>query len=593
MAGERYRQLKAGQGQLHPLNCFSPAMEDDEAYEYLEKALEQAPETEGKISEQDKALNSADGGGGDADEDGGASAKEDVSEKGEDREAEEGSADARETAEAGDGEQEDGGSRREGRTRSPPRERGRHPEKRDRNRQSHHRHHHHHHHHRRRSKSRSRRRKHHHHHHHHDHHKRRRKSRSKSRSGRGRERSRSRGKPMDRGPPPKTKADREVEERKKELEKLERDTRTVFAYNMSTKAYEWDLFEFFSRAGTVQDVQIIYDRSTGRSKGMAYVEMSTKAEAEAALGLSGQPIRGHPCMVKHSEAEKNIAWEAQQAQKAAGFTQDGENANAFSALQMGGGPAHLQVRGLHPGVSDTDLRAVFEPFGALEECSVERDDEGKSAGSARVSFKSGPAALAAITQLNGFNLAGQPLQVALAQAGGTGQQEPSQQAPQKGGEGLFDDESAGLKMDSRSRYMLMQRLAGAEEAQKSQPAPPQSTASQRDSPPDVEMQGRLGSGSPIPTECLLLKNMFDPEEETDPEWWLDIQEDVREECSKSGDVEHIWVDKDSKGFAYVKFDSVDSAQKAYKTLNGRYFNGRRISAEYQFSAVYKDFFELR
>ncbi|KAL3502253.1 hypothetical protein ACH5RR_036702 [Cinchona calisaya] len=35
-----------------------------------------------------------------------------------------------------------------------------------------------------------------------------------------------------------------------------------------------------------------------------------------------------------------------------------------------------------------------------------------------------------------------------------------------------------------------------------------------------------------PCECLLLKNMFDPATETDPEFDLDIWDDVHEECSK-------------------------------------------------------------
>jgi RNA-binding protein 39 len=54
---------------------------------------------------------------------------------------------------------------------------------------------------------------------------------------------------------------REAELRARELEELDRDVRTVFAYNVSTKADERDLFEFFSGAGTVLDVRIIYDLS--------------------------------------------------------------------------------------------------------------------------------------------------------------------------------------------------------------------------------------------------------------------------------------------------------------------------------------------
>jgi len=111
------------------------------------------------------------------------------------------------------------------------------------------------------------------------------------------------------------KEEREAEERNRELEELDRDTRTVFAYNLSTKGGEREVFEFFGQAGTVLDVRIIYDRNTPKSKGMAYVEMSAQSEIPAALSLTGQMLMGQVVMVKASEAEKNLAWEAAQQQK--------------------------------------------------------------------------------------------------------------------------------------------------------------------------------------------------------------------------------------------------------------------------------------
>jgi RNA-binding protein 39 len=77
--------------------------------------------------------------------------------------------------------------------------------------------------------------------------------------------------------------ERALEKQRRELEALERDARTVFAYNLSTKADERDVFQFFGRAGVVSDVRIIYDRNTPRSKGMAYVEFADKESITAAL----------------------------------------------------------------------------------------------------------------------------------------------------------------------------------------------------------------------------------------------------------------------------------------------------------------------
>lgn len=69
---------------------------------------------------------------------------------------------------------------------------------------------------------------------------------------------------------------REQREKERELKELDRDIRTVFAYNLPLKADERDLFEFFSKAGPIEDVRIIMDRNTRKSKGFAYIEYTNK-----------------------------------------------------------------------------------------------------------------------------------------------------------------------------------------------------------------------------------------------------------------------------------------------------------------------------
>lgn len=69
---------------------------------------------------------------------------------------------------------------------------------------------------------------------------------------------------------------REARERERELQELDKDIRTVFAYNLSLKAAERDIFELFSRAGKVVDVRIIMDRNTRKSKGFAYIEYANR-----------------------------------------------------------------------------------------------------------------------------------------------------------------------------------------------------------------------------------------------------------------------------------------------------------------------------
>ncbi|QXW19733.1 RNA-binding protein [Comamonas aquatica] len=53
------------------------------------------------------------------------------------------------------------------------------------------------------------------------------------------------------------------------------------------------LRKLFTNYGTVTSSQVILDRDSGRSRGFAFVEMSTSEAAAAAVqGLNGQPTEG-------------------------------------------------------------------------------------------------------------------------------------------------------------------------------------------------------------------------------------------------------------------------------------------------------------
>ncbi|CAB4321216.1 unnamed protein product [Prunus armeniaca] len=84
----------------------------------------------------------------------------------------------------------------------------------------------------------------------------------------------------------------------------------------------------------------------------------------------------------------------------------------------------------------------------------------------------------------------------------------------------------------------------------------------------------------VPSECLLLKNMFDPAVETEPNFDLDIKEDVQEECSKYGNLRHIFVDKNTAGHVYLRFENTQAAINARHVLHGRWFAGKMIEATF-------------
>ena len=59
--------------------------------------------------------------------------------------------------------------------------------------------------------------------------------------------------------------------------------RKLYIGNLPYSATEDALRGEFSKLGSVDSVKIITDRDTGRSKGFAFIEMSTDAEAEEAI----------------------------------------------------------------------------------------------------------------------------------------------------------------------------------------------------------------------------------------------------------------------------------------------------------------------
>ena len=65
----------------------------------------------------------------------------------------------------------------------------------------------------------------------------------------------------------------------------------VYVGNLSYETTEDELRKAFEEFGSVESVDIITDKYTGKSKGFAFVEMSSDEETKAAInGLNGQQL---------------------------------------------------------------------------------------------------------------------------------------------------------------------------------------------------------------------------------------------------------------------------------------------------------------
>jgi RNA recognition motif-containing protein len=79
-------------------------------------------------------------------------------------------------------------------------------------------------------------------------------------------------------------------------------TTRLYVGNLSFNATADSVRSAFQEFGTVTDVHLVSDRETGRSRGFAFVTMSTPEEgAKAMQSMDGQNLDGRPLRVNEAE----------------------------------------------------------------------------------------------------------------------------------------------------------------------------------------------------------------------------------------------------------------------------------------------------
>lgn len=227
-----------------------------------------------------------------------------------------------------------------------------------------------------------------------------------------------------------------------------------------------------------------------------------------AIALSGQLLMGQPVMVKPSEAEKNLV-------------QSTASTGGSAGLVGPYGPVDrkLYVGNLHFNMTELQLRQIFEPFGTVELVQLPLDLEtGHCKGFGFVQFAQVEHAKAA-QSLNGkLEIAGRVIKVSSV-TDHVGAQDTSAKSAD-----FDDDDGGGLALNAHSRALLMQKLdrsgiatsiAGTlgiptiNGAPLVQPALPLPIGGQVGVPMQI-LAPSVAETVGNPSECLVMKNMFDP-----------------------------------------------------------------------------------
>ena len=79
----------------------------------------------------------------------------------------------------------------------------------------------------------------------------------------------------------------------------------LFVGNLSFNTTPEELEGVFGGSGTVESVNIITDKFTGRSRGFGFIEMSTEEEAQAAIeALHGHELQGRALTVNEAKPQQ-------------------------------------------------------------------------------------------------------------------------------------------------------------------------------------------------------------------------------------------------------------------------------------------------
>ncbi|VAH91528.1 unnamed protein product [Triticum turgidum subsp. durum] len=171
----------------------------------------------------------------------------------------------------------------------------------------------------------------------------------------------------------------------------------VFVGNLPFSVDSAQLAGLFEQAGSVEMVEVIYDKLTGRSRGFGFVTMSTVEEVEEAVErLNGYVLDGRSLKVNSGPPPPR------DQSSPRGFREQSGGFRQQSSRGPGGGDNRVYVGNLSWNVDDSALANLFNQQGSVLGARVIYDREsGRSRGFGFVTYGTSDEVEKAVSNLDG------------------------------------------------------------------------------------------------------------------------------------------------------------------------------------------------
>lgn len=351
----------------------------------------------------------------------------------------------------------------------------------------------------------------------------------------------------------------------------------VYVGSISFEMREDTVKAAFEEFGAVKSCSMSWDQVTNKHKGFAFVEYEIPEAAQLALvhmnskQLCGRAIKvGRPSnMPQAAPVIDQIQAECKESNR-------------------------IYVANVHENLSEQELSNLFDPFGPIRSCKLALTpnvDQPQHRGYGFIEYESDASATEAIEAMDNLDLGDRVLHVCRATTPsenvsiyGTLENELVSLVTTGGGSqpNDIDDTQVLSNEHNNNSSTKLDRSPTSH-----RPSHEHSLHKARET--ETDLGDSAANDDDGASNVLVLRNMVTDDEELDDSLLLDIHD----ECGKHGVANQvvIYIDKErsqqdqaatqvNQVKIFIKYCDVGACRRARQALNGRFFAGRRVSADY-------------